>query len=378
MNFTRTFDDLNRVMSTLLKASASSKKCILSSFFEGDYRVEARVIAGLIFFKIPFAVGLSMFRSNRFFLDSVQVKILPDLSRILEVLGYISSSVPDGSDVIDYIYGELNNVFLELEDLDSPEIFKNFNFPILNESHLKFLDENGYLIVQNAIPEDLCDELRARALSLARLEQEQEKSYVYGSGKMQRVYNLLGKDSLFRDVVLHPLAHQVMAHMFHRDTFHLKYYLCSFHANFIEPGGESQILHVDANVPDPLPKWIIRSNSNFIVEDYSWENGATQVVPGSHKYFAKPDPEKFDEHKLISIEAPKGSMVFWHGGTWHRSGENHSKKARVALLAGYVASFMREMCLEENPYFYMSPSIVSGLKDPLKRVIGWNHGDKNY
>ena len=171
-----------------------------------------------------------------------------------------------------------------------------------------------------------------------------------------------------------------MNHLFFRETFHEKYYLTSFHANIIGSQEESNIWHIDANVPDPIPPWIIRANSNIIVHEYNANNGATQIIPGSHKWLRKPNMNEIrDDHlEMIDIIAPKGSIVFWHGHLWHRSGKNNSSNPRLALLGAYSASFFREVCLEENAYLNLNINQIQTLSPKLKKILGWDHGSKFY
>jgi ectoine hydroxylase-related dioxygenase (phytanoyl-CoA dioxygenase family) len=264
---------------------------------------------------------------------------------------------------------------------DLPDIFRKHRMPTITDADLSSLDEQGYLVVKDAIPLELCDHLYQRLSAIAEFESTSKKGgYFYGSGSMQRVYQLLGKDEIFRNLLLHPICDQVMSHMFYRPTYHDKYYLTSFHGNILQPGAEPQIWHVDANVPDPLPTWIIRANSNFVIQDYTEENGATEIIPGSHKLLRKPNKAEAESHKFERLQmcAPKGSLVFWHGHLWHRSGSNYSSGNRAALLATYAASFFREVCMEENPFLYLNTNTSSSLSPQLKRLIGWDHGAKYY
>jgi len=264
----------------------------------------------------------------------------------------------------------------------TPKCLMNHPMPVISTRDLDFLDQNGYLVVENAIPTDLCEYLSDRLETIAKLEERSVRGggYFYGSGRMQRVYCLLGKDPNFQQLLLHPICHQVMSHMFQRNTFHDKYYLTSFHGNILKPGAEPQIWHIDANVPEPIPPWIIRANSNYVLQDLTHRNGATEIIPGSHKLARKPTKRETDCHDLASkkVCAPKGSLIFWHGHLWHRSGENLSSSDRQALLAAYAASFFREVCMEENPYLYASPNNQNLFSSELKTLLGWEHGAKNY
>lgn len=269
--------------------------------------------------------------------------------------------------------------FLNANELT--EQYAGFNFPKVNEEQFQFLDDNGYLVINDCIPLDACDEINTLILEMAAYESKVKKSgYFYGSGKMQRIYQLLSKDKRFGQVLINPLMLEIMDYLFQRPTFHEKYYLASYHANLLYEGAEPQVWHVDAAVPEPLPSWIIRANANFILHDYTFENGATQVIPGSHKFLAKPNQEEIaaGAHKIVDLVAPKGSIVFWNGHLWHRSGRNQTKNPRVALLPCFAASFLREMALEENPYLFMNQLEANQMPLRLKEIMGWDHGAKDY
>ena len=76
------------------------------------------------------------------------------------------------------------------------------------------------------------------------------------------------------------------------------------------------------------------------------------------------------------MEAPKGSIVFWHGHLWHSSGSNNTQNSRIALLGCYAASFLREMSLEENHFSIISKNIKKSMSTKMKRLIGDFHGIK--
>jgi hypothetical protein len=385
MNFHRTYSQLGDFLRWIESASLNTSPVdtdIRFSFLKSG--VAARVLFGLRFFGLSQEAGLNQFRSNRFFLDSLGVLLMPseaDLNHARDILADVSRNHG-----LNKSWDALLDNFIDLElalftQICSSKALEDHSMPPITKDQLCFLDEHGYLIIENAIPLEICDYANQRLAALANFEAASRTGgYVYGSGRMQRVYGLLGKDQVFRDLLLHPLCHQVMSHMFSRPTFHDKYYLTSFHGNILKPGAEAQIWHVDANVPEPLPPWIIRANSNYVVQDITLSNGATEIVLGSHKLLRKPTSLEAENHQLKTLKlcAPKGSIIFWHGHLWHRSGANNAKTDRPALLGAYSSSVFREVCMEENPYLYLSANDSDAISPVLKRLLGWEHGRKNY
>jgi len=248
---------------------------------------------------------------------------------------------------------------------------------VFNEAAKASLDANGYIILQNVLTEHEADEIREILIRIAAWESEKGTGYFYGTGKIsQRVYNLLNKHQVFQQLIQMPLILEIMDHLFKRDTLHDKYGLSSFHANLITGGGSAQIIHCDVAAPEPLPPWIMRANINFMLEDYTERNGATEVLPRSHLFLTKPRIEDHSLKGLVKMVAPKGSLAVWHGHLWHKSGENQTEETRVALLGCFAASHLKELCMEEDYLQSIDPSVVSGFSMQLQKLLGVGHGLK--
>ena len=236
------------------------------------------------------------------------------------------------------------------------------------------LRENGYCVIPGVLDKALCDRYREIILEKAKIDKSTNNAFLYGRKKdFQRIYHLLVELPELNHLVVEPTVLNVLDLAFRRPTWHDRYYLCSWHANIVPPGGEAQKAHVDTAVPDPLPNWTIRMNTNFLLQDYHPDNGATMIRPGSHLCLSKPHPD--DNNGFISISAKKGDLVIWNGHVWHKSGTNNTSVDRVALLGTYTASFMREMCLEEDNLRYATMNGVK-LDDTVLDVLGEKHGIK--
>ena len=359
-----------------------------SSFFENlptdiQYEITNKrlknsffVMIGLYLIDVDFKDGFYKFNSNRYFLNSIGIDVYPDEVDFFNFTEYFDKLLKNNKILKKDWFKSLDDCVIKLSKSNSVDIFKDYQLEGLNKSQLNYFDDNGYLVVENCLKHDLCDELYNILGNLAEAENLNKISYKYGSGKLQRIYHLINKNKIFQDIILHKIINDLNDHAFDRDTLHDKYYLSSLHANILSPGAEQQIIHVDAAVPSPLPEWIIRTNVNFIIHDYTYENGATLCYPGSHKFLKVPDRTQNYENKLIPLEAKKGSLVFWNGHLWHKSGANNSNKNRYSILGCFAASYLREMVMEENPYISSNTTINERFSSELKNLLGWNHGQK--
>lgn len=246
--------------------------------------------------------------------------------------------------------------------------------PFSADMHGRFL-RDGYLVIENFLRPEQLQAFRDITQQLAQQALDADNAYLYGNdNRLQRVYNLLNKHAMFRDLLSCKTIQGILNTVFDRDTLHQKFYLSSFQANILNPGAEAQKLHVDSSVPDPLPPWLIRVNVNVLLDDFTENNGATLVLPGSHLFLKKPTPS--DQPALMKVLAPAGSIVMWTGHLWHKSGENSSQQPRTALLACLVASYLREVAVEENYLQVMSAENIARSPKILRDMLGVGHGIK--
>ena len=323
-----------------------------------------------------------IFSYNRYLIDSINVKEIPNFEVLSELASKkyfldhqnnLSSIAGNNSKKS---YKEILYLFISKYFPDLVEILKGSGLKKDIKGYLDELSDKGFTVIPNLISEDKCDQISQTIKNYSAFEAKNKNAFFYGSkNNLQRIYHLLHKLPELNFLLLLPEVKIVMSECFQRNTLHDKYYLASWHANIIPHLGEAQKEHIDAAVPDPVPPWIIRMNANFIIQDYKEENGATLVLPKSHKYCRKPNQNEMKEN-YVPVIAPKGSVVFWNGHLWHKSGTNKTKENRIALLACYAASHLKEMCLEEdNLRIYAMRKIIP--PDELKILLGFDHGIKS-
>ncbi len=134
------------------------------------------------------------------------------------------------------------------------------------------------------------------------------------------------------------------------------------------PGAEAQFLHRDelvwVHVPRPHPE--LQLASVIALVDFSQENGATQVAPGSHRWPSERTPE---EHELVSAAMPAGSAVIYLGSTLHRGGANTTTDQwRRGMHLSYVLGWLRT---EENHYLATPPEIARTLPRQAQELLGY-------
>jgi ectoine hydroxylase-related dioxygenase (phytanoyl-CoA dioxygenase family) len=143
------------------------------------------------------------------------------------------------------------------------------------------------------------------------------------------------------------------------------------------PGSDEQWLHRDelvwSDVPRPHPELQLASVIAFV--DFTRENGATRVVPGSHRWadrwltpreqLGRPRPEP---DQLAYAEMHAGSAVIYSGGTIHGGGANSTDVQRRGAHLSYCLGWLRT---EENNYLAVPPAIAASLPRVAQEVLGY-------
>ena len=125
----------------------------------------------------------------------------------------------------------------------------------------------------------------------------------------------------------------------------------------IHPGEDAQPLHRDDSLyPIEISGLELQIGVMWALDDFTAENGATRVVPNSHRFLRSwhlPDLSLRE-----SAVMPAGSALFYLGSTWHGGGANNSSAPRAGLINTYSLGWLRQ---ESNHYLELPPSIAAGL-----------------
>jgi ectoine hydroxylase-related dioxygenase (phytanoyl-CoA dioxygenase family) len=134
------------------------------------------------------------------------------------------------------------------------------------------------------------------------------------------------------------------------------------------PGAEAQMLHRDElvwiHVPRPHPE--LQVASMIALEDFDADNGATRVVPGSHRWEPERQPEP---HEVAVAAMPAGAAAIYLGSTLHGGGANTSAdRRRRGMHLSYVLGWLRT---EENQFLSVPADVVKTLPRRAQELLGW-------
>ena len=204
----------------------------------------------------------------------------------------------------------------------------------LTDEEKHFLDENGYLPLSNILTQDQIEAARTRLQQLLEAEGDEAGKEVHQEHGTDRLADLINKGEIFDVTYTHPRVLAGIAHVLGGD---LK--LSSLNARFAKPGEGLQGLHADWGRLDNAGQFQV-CNSIWLLDDFTETNGATRVVPGSHRFGTRvPSDDMADttathpDEKLIL--GPAGTVVIFNSHAWHGGTRNQTEKPRRAMHAYY-------------------------------------------
>ncbi|MAQ25246.1 MAG: hypothetical protein CMK83_13645 [Pseudomonadales bacterium] len=220
------------------------------------------------------------------------------------------------------------------------------------------LDKDGIAVCSGVIRSDDLNELRSHIDELTNWERVNKEAW-FSHGN-QRVFNLIAKDPIFLDLIEHPVANQMV-----EMVLGLDFLLSSITANVALPGNSAQQLHADQGyLPEPWMRAEV-VNVIFLLDDFTNENGATQIIQNSHLEGIGSDISNCETTTVI---APAGSLVCMDGRLWHGTGNNRTKTCkRRALFAYFCRPYIRQ---QENFSRSLSNSIIGELSTRQKTLLG--------
>lgn len=135
----------------------------------------------------------------------------------------------------------------------------------------------------------------------------------------------------------------------------------------IGPGETAQMIHKDKWAWNSILKDIEpQVNCMWALTDFTKENGATNIVPGSSSW---PDNRQPEPDQVSQAEMKRGSVMIFTGSVYHGGGANTSDADRIGMLIDYTLGWLRQ---EENQYLCCPPEIAADFDPELRRLLGYS------
>lgn len=229
--------------------------------------------------------------------------------------------------------------------------------------------KDGAAIVSELVPESLTDVIAGDLRQYMDQNGHRSRRRFVGF-ETNRCHHVLDESESAAQLVAHDLVMGVADEILlpHCESYRVG----SMTAIEVDPGQKAQYLHRDNCIyPVSLPGLEMVISVMWSLTDFTMENGATQVVPGSHRHISM--GEDIDKSNVQQAVMPKGSALFYLGSTVHSAGENRSDSARMGLINTYSLGWLRS---EVNQYLHFPLDVVRKYDERMRCLLGFTTHDR--
>lgn len=234
----------------------------------------------------------------------------------------------------------------------------------LTQAQREQLDRDGFLPLPGILSDAQLTAMRARIQQLLAAEGEDAGKEVHQEQGTDRLSDLVNKDPVFEVCFTHPQVLAGIAHVLRND---LKLSSLNFRAAL--PGDGLQGLHADWSGPVEAGDYYV-CNSIWLLDDFTEANGATRVVPGTHRSGKVPqqameDPKGTHPDEVL-LTAPAGTVVIFNSHVWHGGTLNTTDAPRRALHSYFCR---RDQTQQLDQRRYIRPETYRRLSPAARTIL---------
>src|SRR5690349_7532376 len=234
----------------------------------------------------------------------------------------------------------------------------------LTQAERTKLDTDGFLPLHGILTPQQIETITSRLAALLAGEGEQAGKEVHQEAGTDRLADLVNKDPIFEICFTHP---RVLAGIAHVLDYDLK--LSSLNSRAALPGEGLQALHADWGQPVAPGDYQV-CNSIWLLDDFTEQNGATRVVPGTHRSGSLPrdamDNPKAAHPNERKLLAPAGTVVIFNSHVWHGGTLNSTDRPRRALHSYFCR---RDQPQQLDQRAYIRPETYERLSEAARYIL---------
>ena len=244
---------------------------------------------------------------------------------------------------------------------------------------LEAFDTQGFCVIPELL--DASQLQRQREALVPWIDQGPIGRNVFEVTRTHRIYVMLAKDPVFAELVAHPVSLAWAEHCLGQSCL-----LSACLAIHLQPGESAQPWHTDDGHTSLTPPHDLLGVSTFwALDDTTLENGATEVLPGSHRWSATEFPGVLRDQDFatgedaaadpgahpdtVKVTMPAGSLMIARGDLWHRGGANRSATALCLVTPQYYAGWLRPL---ESMLLSVPPEHAAALLERVRELLGYS------
>jgi ectoine hydroxylase-related dioxygenase (phytanoyl-CoA dioxygenase family) len=235
----------------------------------------------------------------------------------------------------------------------------------MTDQEKRQLDDEGYVLIERAVDDAFLRDLLARIVEQFEEEGDRAGQEFRTEEHARRLANLVDKGEVFHRAILLP---RILDYV--RQVLGPEIKLSSLNARSADPHTDvGQPLHVDmAAIPDEKGYWVC--NAVWMLDDFTPENGATRMIPGSHKWRTRPqdvlqDPLAPHPDEVL-LTGTVGTIAVMNAHMWHGGTANRTASPRLAMHAFYCR---RDKPQQQYQKQLLRPAVQASLSPELREIL---------
>ena len=238
---------------------------------------------------------------------------------------------------------------------------KGWKLTDLNQAFFE-MDVHGFTLLEDVLTDDQVTKMREVLMDLdAKIGEEQRFL-----GSAGHVSNLPALDRIYHSIIDHARTLPVIEHVLGESIV-----LGSLNARVVRPGEPEQGLHSDIRADLLNSNSPVMVNTVWLLDDFTFENGGTRIVPGSHQSGLAGPPDGMIVKHVHHLVAPAGSVLVFNGQCWHGGGANTTNERRHALFGHYRKN---TLLFQNDPHDGFNPDWHQSLSLRQRQLLRMEGG----
>lgn len=227
------------------------------------------------------------------------------------------------------------------------------------------LDQLGYVVLPELMDSEFLSAAQRRVDELFELEGDAAGSEFKQEPQSRRLANVANKGEVFLRAIQVPevleCVAQVLGPEFKLSSLNVR--SADPHSDWVQP------LHIDGGgLPDEKGYYVC--NSVWMLDDFTLENGATRLIPGSHRWNQKPQDVLSDltapHPREILLTGKAGTVAIMNSHLWHGGTANRTSRPRRAMHSYYARNDKPQQLYQKK---YLSPELQARLSPGLRKLL---------
>lgn len=232
---------------------------------------------------------------------------------------------------------------------------------------IEVVGQAGCAVIESLVPDELVEQLRTQLEPHMDATPTGEDDI---SGSLTRRTGAVpARAPASWDMLRHPTILAIAEHYLAPPG--QRFHVCTAVTSDLLPGQEAQAIHRDQWTYGYYPwptGFEVEVNVLWALQEFTLENGATRVIPGSHLW---EDGLELDHAQTVGVACPTGSAIIVLGSCYHGAGANRTERNRVAFSVAYQRAWLRQ---GENQYLNCPPDVARSMPDDIVRLLGYQRG----